>query len=60
MVTSGFLVGLEKLSGDEYLQWKKDYPEAFARDYDPRYGPLFFGWVENPQRGFDRGEGGER
>jgi trimethylamine-N-oxide reductase (cytochrome c) len=60
MVTSGFLVGLAKVSGDEYLQWKKDYPEAFARDYDPRYGPLFFGWVENPQRGLDRGEGGER
>jgi len=59
MVTSGFLCAIEKLSGDEYLQWKKDYPEAFARAYDPRYGPLFYGWVEGGSRG-SKGEGGTR
>jgi trimethylamine-N-oxide reductase (cytochrome c) len=46
MATSGFLVEVEKLDPAEMEGWRKKYPEAFARDYDPAYGPLFKGWVE--------------
>jgi trimethylamine-N-oxide reductase (cytochrome c) len=46
MVVSGFLVQLEKLDPAEMEKWRKQYPEAFARDYDPAYGPLFSGWVK--------------
>jgi len=34
MATSGFLVDVGKLSLDEMDQWKRDYPDAFARKYD--------------------------
>ncbi len=39
--TMGFLVEIEKLGPTEMDQWKRQYPEAFARDYDPWYGLLF-------------------
>ena len=43
---SGYLTQAEKLSQAEYDQWKKDYPEAFARDYDPAIGINYASWVE--------------
>jgi len=43
---SGFLVEVEKVTGNQMDEWRKDYPEAFARDYDPAYGPFFSAWVE--------------
>jgi trimethylamine-N-oxide reductase (cytochrome c) len=46
MVVDGFLIEIEKLDPREMEQWRQQYPEAFARDYDPAYGPLFSGWVE--------------
>jgi trimethylamine-N-oxide reductase (cytochrome c) len=46
MVVDGFLVEIEKLDPAEMEQWRQQYPEAFARDYDPAYGNLFSGWVE--------------
>jgi len=46
MATSGYLVECEKLSGNEYEEWRKKYPEAFARDYDPAYGLKFDAWIE--------------
>jgi len=46
MVTGGYLVELEKLEPNELEQWRKTYPDAFARDYDPAYGPLFTGWID--------------
>ncbi len=27
-------------------QWKREYPEAFAREYDPASGLRFNGWVK--------------
>jgi hypothetical protein len=27
-------------------EWRDSHPEAFARAYDPTYGPFFSGWVE--------------
>ncbi|MFC2063566.1 molybdopterin-dependent oxidoreductase [Chloroflexota bacterium] len=40
-----FLADVEKLSGEQMQEWRDNYPEAFARDYDPAYGPFFSGWV---------------
>lgn len=42
---TGYLVEAEKLSQDEYDGWKRDYPEAFARDYDPAIGINYNSWV---------------
>ena len=44
--TSGYLVEVSKVSGTEMDQWKRDYPEAFERDYDPAAGLRFEAWVE--------------
>lgn len=41
-----FLVQVEKVTGAMMQEWREKYPEAFARDYDPAYGPFFTGWVE--------------
>jgi molybdopterin guanine dinucleotide-containing S/N-oxide reductase-like protein len=45
--TTGYLVELEKLSMAEMEEWKKQYPEAFSRDYDPASGLRFSAWIEN-------------
>jgi trimethylamine-N-oxide reductase (cytochrome c) len=42
---SGFLVGIEKLSDQEMDGWKQEYPEAFARAYDPATGCHYDSWV---------------
>jgi molybdopterin guanine dinucleotide-containing S/N-oxide reductase-like protein len=44
--TSGFLVEVEKLSADQMEEWRKKYPEAFARGYDPAYGLKFDSWIQ--------------
>ena len=44
-IGGGYLVQAERLSGREMDQWKKDYPEAFEREYDPAAGVRFDGWV---------------
>jgi trimethylamine-N-oxide reductase (cytochrome c) len=41
-----FLVEVEKVTGAQMDEWREKYAEAFARDYDPAYGPFFSGWVE--------------
>jgi anaerobic selenocysteine-containing dehydrogenase len=46
MAVSGFLVQVEKLDPAQMEEWRKTYPEAFARDYDPAYGIKYDGWVE--------------
>ncbi len=38
MVVSGFLVEVAKVSDEEMAGWRRDYPEAFDRDYDARDG----------------------
>lgn len=43
---SGYLVEAEKLSQEEYDEWKEKYPEAFAREYDPAVGITYASWVE--------------
>jgi trimethylamine-N-oxide reductase (cytochrome c) len=44
--TSGYLVQVEKVSGQEWDQWRRDYPEAFNRPYDPAAGLRFEAWIE--------------
>jgi trimethylamine-N-oxide reductase (cytochrome c) len=46
MVVSGYLVEMEKVDPAEMAAWKKKYPEAFARDYDPAYGLTYNSWAE--------------
>jgi len=44
--TSGYLVEVEKVSMQQMEEWKKQYPEAFEREYDPASGIRFNAWVE--------------
>jgi anaerobic selenocysteine-containing dehydrogenase len=44
--TSGYLAQVEKVSMAQMEAWKRDYPEAFAREYDPASGLRFNAWVE--------------
>jgi len=45
MATSGYLVDVQKVSGEEWDEWRKNYPEAFERDYDPASGLRSDAWV---------------
>lgn len=42
---TGYLVEAAKVTDEEYEGWKKDYPDAFARDYDPATGINYDSWV---------------
>jgi molybdopterin guanine dinucleotide-containing S/N-oxide reductase-like protein len=44
--TSGFLAEIERVSFEQMERWRTDYPEAFAREYDPASGLRFNAWVE--------------
>jgi hypothetical protein len=44
--TSGYLVEVEKVTMQQMEEWKKKYPDAFNREYDPASGLRFNGWVE--------------
>jgi trimethylamine-N-oxide reductase (cytochrome c) len=46
MSTTSFLVEVEKLDPRQMEEWRKAYPEAFARAYDLEYGSVFSSWVE--------------
>ncbi len=45
MVVSGFLVEVEKVTDDEMATWRRDYSEAFNRNYDPETGVSLSGWL---------------
>jgi trimethylamine-N-oxide reductase (cytochrome c) len=45
MAVSGFLVEVEKVTDAEWIEWKRDYPEAFARKIDPAQGVCLDGWL---------------
>ena len=45
MATSGYLVGMEKVTDAEMEDWKERYPDAFEREYDPASGLQFNSWV---------------
>jgi anaerobic selenocysteine-containing dehydrogenase len=44
--TTSYLVQVEKLSGAEMDRWRRDYPEAFEREYDPATGLCVNAWIE--------------
>jgi trimethylamine-N-oxide reductase (cytochrome c) len=44
--TSGYLVEVDKVSLAQMERWRKDYPEAFHREYDAGSGLHFNAWVE--------------
>ncbi len=46
MVVSGFLVEVAKVTDEEMAGWRRDYPEAFQRDYDLATGVSLSGWLE--------------
>jgi trimethylamine-N-oxide reductase (cytochrome c) len=46
MVVSGFLVEVQKVTDEEMAGWRRDYPEAFNRDYDPTTGVSLSGWLQ--------------
>ena len=43
--TSGYLVDVQKIRPEEWETWRRDYPDAFEREYDPGAGLRFDGWV---------------
>jgi anaerobic selenocysteine-containing dehydrogenase len=43
--TSGYLVEVSKVTTTMMDQWRRDYPDAFARPYDPASGLRFDAWV---------------
>jgi anaerobic selenocysteine-containing dehydrogenase len=45
MVVSGFLVEVAKVGDAEMAGWRRDYPEAFNRDYDLATGVSLSGWL---------------
>jgi anaerobic selenocysteine-containing dehydrogenase len=48
--TSGFLVEIEKVTAAQMEEWKQQYPEAFAREYDSASGLRFNAWVEGGKK----------
>ncbi|MGI5939247.1 MAG: molybdopterin-dependent oxidoreductase [Thermoleophilia bacterium] len=44
--TSGYLVDVQKVRGEEWDEWRRDHPEAFAREYDHAAGLRFDAWIE--------------
>jgi molybdopterin guanine dinucleotide-containing S/N-oxide reductase-like protein len=45
--TSGYLVDVEKVTIAQMGEWRKQYPEAFEKEYDPASGLRFNAWVES-------------
>jgi anaerobic selenocysteine-containing dehydrogenase len=46
MATSGYLVGVEKVTMTQMEEWRNQYPKAFEDEYDPASGLRFNAWVE--------------
>jgi trimethylamine-N-oxide reductase (cytochrome c) len=45
MVVSGFLVDAQKVTDAEMADWKKKFPESFARKIDKATGVCLDGWL---------------
>jgi molybdopterin guanine dinucleotide-containing S/N-oxide reductase-like protein len=46
MATSGYLVEVAGVSPEQMDGWRRQYPDAFKREYDPAAGLRFNAWVE--------------
>lgn len=49
--SNNFLIEVEKLDPREMEEWRKKYPEAFNRDYDPASGLCFKSWIIDEKEG---------
>jgi len=47
--TSGYLVDVQRVKNEEWEGWRRDYAEAFAREYDQGSGLRFDAWIEGGQ-----------
>lgn len=48
--TSSYLVQVERLQMKEYDCWRREYPEAFERDYEPGSGLQFSAWIQKEDK----------
>ncbi len=48
--TTAFLVEVERVSMEQMDKWRRENPEAFAREYDMASGLRFNAWVEGGSR----------
>ncbi len=55
MVVSGFLVEVEKVTEEEMAAWRRDYPEAFNRNYDAETGISLRSWLIEEQERRENG-----
>ena len=46
MATSNFLLEVAKVTMPQMEEWRRKYPEAFQRDYEPAAGLRFSAWIE--------------
>ena len=44
--TTSFLVEVQRVTMEEYDQWRREYPEAWNRDYDRASGLKASAWIE--------------
>ena len=44
-IGGGYLVEVQRVTGEEMDRWKRENPEAFKRKYDPAAGLRFDAWV---------------
>ena len=49
-IAGGYLVEVARVSGEEWDQWRRDYPEAFSRQYDPAAGLRVDAWIEGGKK----------
>jgi molybdopterin guanine dinucleotide-containing S/N-oxide reductase-like protein len=45
--TSSYLVEVERVSAAQMEKWRKRYPDAFEKEYDPASGLRFNSWIES-------------
>lgn len=45
LAPTGYLVEVEKVTAAQWEEWRKNFPDAFARRQNPAYGPFFEAWV---------------
>ena len=49
--TNNFLVEIVKVEPEEMDEWRREYPEAFNRDYDPDAGLTWASWIIDDEGG---------
>jgi anaerobic selenocysteine-containing dehydrogenase len=47
---TGYLVQVQKLGMEEMDKWRREFPDAFEKDYDPSSGLRFNAWLEGGEQ----------